>query len=479
MDEIIISVDEVKKNFESFLDIPGNTRVLFSGKFGLGKSYFLNDFFKTYGSKYDIYHLFPVNYQIHGNSDIIDLLKYDILVELFKKDKDIFQAKEVNGVKESSLLFYSWLRENYSTNQILSSVVSSGELLSDFSTNPIISLLGKLGRPMSGLLEIDKKFQEFKKEYKAGEKGLVEKYEKAIQAKYGSEPDYISSLIKEKVGQNKKDRKSVLVLDDMDRVDPEHIFRILNVLSAHFERDQENKFGFDLIIFVADETNLRHIFHHKYGPKTDFSGYIDKFFTIAPYYFDNKKAMLSSIDKIVKAIKNEEPNLKGAVEEGGFIKLFLEHIFARAIDNEIINLRQLLKSSSFQLTELRKGSYHTDHFDDNFQKVFDKAVRVAILSFASSDTFISKIESLKQGGSKSEPRMPFTRYIISMLKSLGINVPETGVFSEHWGKYRLTRTKPGIFSFSIEGGSDEELFYDLLVEYVKSKKYIKDNYSKY
>jgi len=116
-------------------------------------------------------------------------------------------------------------------------------------------------------------------------------YIEQIKTKNISETDYLSQLLKEKIFKQKGNKRSVLVLDDLDRIDPEHIFRILNILSAYFEKEHENKFGFDLIVIVADYTNLKNFFHHKYGMETDFSGYVDKFFTISPYYFDNKKTV--------------------------------------------------------------------------------------------------------------------------------------------------------------------------------------------
>lgn len=483
MNEITIPVEEIKNDFQSFLDIEGNTRIFFSGQFGIGKTYFLNSFFETNSDEYDVYHLFPVNYQIHSNDDVINLLKYDLLVELLMKEKNIFQTNNVDGIKESSLLFYSWIKENYSTNQFLLSTVSLGEFLSDLSADPITGLLGKLGRPLKSLLKIDEGFQKFKKEYKSGEKGLVEKYEKAIRTKSTSEPDYISSLVKEKVVQNKKNRKSVLVLDDMDRVDPEHIFRILNVLSAHFERDQQNKFGFDSVIVVADYSNLKHIFHHRYGPKTDFSGYMDKFFTVTPYYFDNKKALIAKLDEIVKKIKNEDPSLNSAIGESGYIKLFLEHIFTKSADAEIVNLRQLLKATNFQLLELRKGSYHEDPFADNFQKIFDIAVKVAIHSFSNVSIFIEKIETIKLQKNGSKARMPFGIYIATMLKSRGTIIPKDGPFdayvSANGQEYHVTKTPNGLRSLDVEGNKEEDLFYDLLIQYTKDRKYIKDNYHEY
>jgi len=483
MNEITIPVDEIKSDFKSFLSIEGNTRIFFSGKFGIGKTYFLSDFFRTHSEEYDVYHLFPINYQIHGNDDVIDLLKYDLLVELSKKKPDIFQTNKVEGIKESSLLFYSWIKENYSTNKILSSTISFSGFLSDLSVDPITGLLSKLGRPLKSLLEIDENFQEFKKEYKAGEKGKIEKYEDAIRTRKTSEPDFISSLIKEKIQTNKGTKKSVLVLDDMDRVDPEHIFRILNILSAHFERDKENKFGFDSIIVVADYSNLKHIFHHRYGPKTDFSGYMDKFYTITPYYFDNKKAIIAKVDEIVRKIKNEDPGLNDAIGESGYIKLFLQHIFTKATNDEIINLRQLLKANNFQLLELRKGSYYQDHFEDNFQKIFDIAVKVAIHSFSNVDIFLEKVDVIKGQKNGEKARMPFDRYIASMLKSFGTVIPKDGPYNTYvnanGNEYQIIKNQNGFRLFEVEGDKEESLFYDLLIQYVRDKKYIKDSYHDY
>ena len=181
------------------------------------------------------------------------------------------------------------------------------------------------------------------------------KYTEAIKEKDISETDYLSHLLKEKIIQQKSDKKSVLVLDDMDRIDPDHIFRILNILSAYFEKEHENKFGFDLIIIVADYTNIKHIFHHKYGNNADFGGYLDKFFTISPYYFDNKKAVIDRVEEITKSIKNEEPNLSPAIGDSGFIKLFLIGNLAILLFFEV--LRQVFYY--VVLGEIRPNLYHT------------------------------------------------------------------------------------------------------------------------
>lgn len=479
MADIKIPTETVKSDFESHLDIEKNSRIFFSGQFGIGKTYFLNEFFNSKKDKYEVFHLYPVNYQISNNEDILDLIKYDILVELVKKNKNILQENKVNGIKDSSLLFYSWIKNKISVNSILHSTLSLGESCADMSLDPISSFLGKLGKPLKDLLEIDSEFQIFKKEYIGGEKTLVENYTKAIKTKNISETDYLSHLLKEKIIKQKDNKKSILVLDDLDRIDPEHIFRILNVLSAYFEQEHENKFGFDSIIIVADYTNLKHFFHHKYGAKADFSGYIDKFFTIDPYYFDNKKAVLDMIEEITKSIKNEEPNLSPATGDSGYIKLFLWHIFSKAINNEIMNLRSLLKATKYQLLELRKGGYYEDHFADNFQKIFDIAIKVAIHSFSNTDVFIEKIENIKNNKIKTERRMPYGKYIVTMLKSLGHKIPEDETTTLSWNKYIIRKDPSGFDFIKTDNEQNENLFYDLLIEYIKNKKHLKTTYRDY
>lgn len=474
MNEIKIPIDTVKGDFKSFLDTEKNSRVFFSGRFGIGKTYFLNEFFNSNKDDFEVFHLYPVNYQISSNEDILELVKYDLLIELLKKNKEIFQEKEVKGIKDSTLLFYSWCKDRYTLNSTLQFLVSTP--FSELAIDPSLSFLSKLGKPLKDLLEIDKEFQEFKNTYKAGEKGKVETYMQAIRDRAATETDFLSYLLKQKINTQKGIKKSVLILDDLDRVDPEHIFRILNVLSFYFENEHGNKFGFDVVIAVADLTNIKNIFYHRYGQNSDFSGYIDKYFTINPYYFDNKKAILDTIDEIVRKIKNEEPGLSRAIGDSGYIKIFLEHIFSRTIDAETVNLRELLKATKYQLSDFRKGSYREDSFGDNFQKIFDKAVKTAVISFSSIDNFIQNIELIKGLKLRREERMPYGKYVRTMIKGLSLRSQQKGDF--YWNEYRISEDDNRDITVSA-GGTLENLFYDLLIEYVRGKKYIKNSYSDY
>ncbi|MFD1188914.1 hypothetical protein ACFQ2O_22275, partial [Pontibacter rugosus] len=68
--------------FAKHIDDPQNERIVFSGIFGIGKSYFLEKFFEHKEEEYLAIKLAPVNYSISSNDDIFRLLKYDILYEL-------------------------------------------------------------------------------------------------------------------------------------------------------------------------------------------------------------------------------------------------------------------------------------------------------------------------------------------------------------------------------------------------------------
>lgn len=65
--------------------LKNNPKILFSAPYGLGKTTFLKEFFKE-NEEYVPIHLFPVNYSISSNEDILSLLKYDILVSLLMNE---------------------------------------------------------------------------------------------------------------------------------------------------------------------------------------------------------------------------------------------------------------------------------------------------------------------------------------------------------------------------------------------------------
>ena len=80
-----IALDEVSTRFQSHLDIEDNYRIFFSGKYGIGKSYFLNEFFDSRKDRYNKIVISPVNYAVSSNEDIFELIKVDITLQMLLK----------------------------------------------------------------------------------------------------------------------------------------------------------------------------------------------------------------------------------------------------------------------------------------------------------------------------------------------------------------------------------------------------------
>ena len=64
-----IDVSHAIKRFDEHLRI--NDRVIFSARFGDGKTSFLNEYVEARGDKYEFIVLYPVNYQIAPNEAVI------------------------------------------------------------------------------------------------------------------------------------------------------------------------------------------------------------------------------------------------------------------------------------------------------------------------------------------------------------------------------------------------------------------------
>jgi hypothetical protein len=80
-----ISIENPRNNFDEHLKLPENNRILFSGKFGTGKSHFLKEYFESNIDKYCMFWISPVNYVVGANHDIFEWIKIDIAKELLSK----------------------------------------------------------------------------------------------------------------------------------------------------------------------------------------------------------------------------------------------------------------------------------------------------------------------------------------------------------------------------------------------------------
>ena len=272
MDTIDISqnIQDFKQVFEK------ESRIIFSARFGDGKSYFLNEFMKSYDEKKNDYYfitLHPVNYVVEENRDVIEYIKRDILFQLIK-DNRIYDFKE-------------------GYDKIFDAVCNVESLfkLAGFAAS-IIPVKGlKEGyKALKGLVTtIDEKRKEQDVLH------VVDDYLNGFYGKSGSisECDAFTYLIQKSLEQMMA--KSVLIIEDLDRIDPAHLFRIMNVLSSqvdnpyYSEVPHGNKFGFDKIILVMDYEIARHLFHHFYGKEANYEGYMNKFLNTLPFSYSIKE----------------------------------------------------------------------------------------------------------------------------------------------------------------------------------------------
>lgn len=143
-------------------------------------------------------------------------------------------------------------------------------------------------------------------------RALIRKLEKTSSLYF---EDSATKLIRQSIRDWRKTngKKIVLVVEDLDRLDPAHLFRILNVFSAHMDFIYRNgdvpditlvgsKFGFDSVVFVLEYENLKRLFKHFYGDDKAFTGYINKFIPQGYFEYSLRKSANSYFYEIISRI---------------------------------------------------------------------------------------------------------------------------------------------------------------------------------
>ena len=271
-------------NFAQYLE--KTDRIILSAKFGDGKTYLLNELRKDEAmqDKYEFFTIYPVNYSVAKNEDVFEYIKRDIIVQLHERK----------------------LLDNIDLNALFGSVFTLDDLTSVVPFLLSLIPLGELcNEGYSKFLEIKKKYDE--------KKHIVDKYLSQFANTAGCihEEDGYTKLIKKAIkwisqdhslnGKVKKAKKPVLIIEDLDRLDPKHLFRILNVVSAHIDDSDRpdivgNKFGFSNIVLVMDYDVTKHIFHHFYGAQACYEGYMSKFLSREPFRYSIKYIMIRAFE---------------------------------------------------------------------------------------------------------------------------------------------------------------------------------------
>ena len=278
-EEFLIPIGDAIEAFRHHLD--AHDRTILSARFGDGKSFFLSHFIENVdvAERYTFLTIFPVNYQVTENRDVVDFIKRDILLQMLLKG--VIET-EVNITNEVALALYLQC-------QPLSFAESFLPLLSELAMNEdtakaaAVALAGK-----KFFKSIKQKLTKIKEQSRDSQ---LDAFLNAVEKNPVVGQDAISLIIQQCLQQYRDkhpNKRVVLVIEDLDRIDPAHLFRILNIFSAHIdfcyrlgcqpdETLAGNKFGLDKVIFVMDYRNVQRIYSHFYGEGANFEGYIEKF----------------------------------------------------------------------------------------------------------------------------------------------------------------------------------------------------------
>lgn len=355
-----IDQKSVTVDFKNHINDEDNKRILFSARFGTGKSTFLKNFFEK-EKEYITLKLYPVNYSISHNKDVFELIKYDLIYELLSKypDNVNLEKDDYSAVLLSQMFILHGLKIDPLVKSILKAAVPGSDVYTD--------VLDKLS-------DILKQYSTYEKKTVNDETETLLKYIQQLKIAKGSPHEYdeISSLItkmldnvKASILQNDGTDNAetgieqiqvqpitVLIIDDIDRLDPEHVFRLFNIFSAHYDSvNDENKFGFDKVIFVCDYDNIRLMYEHRYGTGVDFSGYIDKFYSKDVFSYNNIKYVKDKLKEIfLKKNINIPPNLQKEYYPGNssFYNAF-EYILISLLEINLITLRNLEQFTEYDL----------------------------------------------------------------------------------------------------------------------------------
>ena len=279
-----INISGKLNDFSQYLET--TDRIILSAKFGDGKTYLLNELRKDEAiqDKYEFFTIYPVNYSVAKNEDVFEYIKRDIIVQLHERK----------------------LLENIDLNALFASVLISDDFTS------VVSFLLSFVSMGEFYNKVYHKFLEIKNKYDE-KKHTADKYLSKFANTAGCiyEEDGYTTLIRMAIewisqdhslnGEERKAKKPVLIIEDLDRLDPKHLFRILNVVSAHIDDSDRpdivgNKFGFSNIVLVMDYDVTKHIFHHFYGAEACYEGYMSKFLSREPFRYSIKYIMIRAFE---------------------------------------------------------------------------------------------------------------------------------------------------------------------------------------
>lgn len=357
-EEFYIPVDAAIENFRGHL--ASHDRTILSAQFGDGKSYFLTKFVQNEQvmTEYKFLTLYPVNYQVAESRDVFELIKYDLLIQML-----------VQGVIEPEF--------ELTNAQALALCIQMNAPSLVEALLPIMAelqLSEEASKVMAGILTAKKMYAAIKKkisEIKATTRdNQILKYLNEMKKSPTIGEDVITSIIQKGILNYKtehQEQKIVLIIEDMDRIDPAHLFRILNVFSAHIDCNYHrgqlpdggmvgNKFGLDRVIFVMHYQNVERIFRHFYGD-ADFNGYIRKFCSSNYFNYSLKEECEKyAMDRIAENTKVKRSVLNYFFSPGDITKMTIRIIVGAIEQTDSFVIKRIkVKTNDGRMVLLHDG----------------------------------------------------------------------------------------------------------------------------
>lgn len=348
-----IPVDDALEEFLRHID--ANPRTILSSKFGDGKSFFLQKLKENeeINKRFEFITLYPVNYQVVENKDIFDLIKIDLLFQLFCHK--MVSNRVVLNKKDALLLFIQ--NKGVSLADKLLPYMAEVALQAEECQKVLLAIKG-----LKIFTDIKKKFDDFLKDPINKEDIDISKYIDKVNDSYLYECDVVTKIIRSSIEDYKRrtGKKVVLIIEDMDRIDPAHLFRILNVLSAHMDCSYRfsmqpqgiigNKFELDIIVLVVDCDKIKGLFKHFYGNDCDYDGYISKFISSSPFRFSLKAVSTAYYIREIQRVTGAPSEIIGLIDVKWFDnKTIRETVNAFQIDNQI-KMPPTYKGRKFNVT---------------------------------------------------------------------------------------------------------------------------------
>ena len=351
----MISLEDELFSFDRYFE--ANSRCVLSAPFGEGKSFFLNEFIKKKSSDYDFITLYPTGYQICENKDVFEYIKRDILLALLALEPGFLDALDKtnaaiiwDSISECREDIVSCLPEiNIGVHGTADVTISTANIV-----NTVCKVVAKCKKKRRfGGNPIKDYFDSFE-------------HNKGSLYEFNPISNMISSLIaaRKKGSESSSPRKVVLVIEDLDRMDPEHIFRILNVFSAHFGDDLDedfsrNKFGFDKILLLCDYNNIKNIYHHLYGADADFCGYMSKFVAKGVFQYSLRSRVKEyMVSLLPRNLKENFPTIIGVVTDKIFdINGSLRNENLRTIKTKFLEFKKSIIVDNFYFVQPNIGAF--------------------------------------------------------------------------------------------------------------------------